>query len=199
MKRFLKLIALFCLSSAAAFAQNGSAPVYFSTTSTANPGTISPLFTGHTCVNQVAYDTSYNPAPLDPYTCAVDYTTLGGKSVGNNTCSGGSNDVTWSVNSDFTGFSEGGAFWLLYLNVSGAAAQVINTGQIPNTFSVLCPVAFSKVTDNFLLECGVQGQCDGAKNVISTSPSASIATTTLKDLSTCQGTQVEFPGRGTAS
>ena len=160
------------------------APVYSSTTSTANPGTLTPLFTGTTGVNQVAYDTTYNPSPLDPYTRVTDSTTLGGASVGNNTCSGGSNDYSWSKNSDFLGFSEGGAFWILNLNTTGAAAQVINTGAI-GSFHVLCPAVFSRVTDNVIWNVS-SNHTTIQKNVITTSPYG-FTTTTVMDLSTCPG------------
>src|ERR1700684_1901458 len=45
------------------------APNYCSSTSTANPGPIVPLFNGTLGVNQTAYDTTYNPT-MDCYTRA---------------------------------------------------------------------------------------------------------------------------------
>jgi hypothetical protein len=183
-----KVIGVVLLMLGMAVGQNGTAPVYNSTTSTANPGTITPLFTGTTGVNQVAYDTTYNTYPLDPYTRVTDSTTIGGKSVGNNTCAGGSNEYTWSKggsSTKFLGFAQGGAFYILYLDTSGAAAQVINTGNI-SAVDVLCPVAFSRVTDNFLWSVA-SNHTTIQKNVITLPYNGTITTTTVKDLSTCPG------------
>jgi hypothetical protein len=163
------------------------APHYCSSTSTTNPGTIAPLFTGTTGVNQTAYDTSYNPAPLDCYTRATDSTTFGRKSVGNNTYSGGDNDVMWSKNSDFVGTTRGGFVYLLNLDVSGNCAVVLNPGKISGGSSfgigVPAPFAFSKVTDNVFYNISTFTKIE--KNTIVIPYNKTYTTTLVKDLSTC--------------
>ena len=134
-------IFLLCLS-----AVGQTAPNYLSTTSTANAGTITALFSGTTGVNQTAYDTSYNPRPLDCYTRVTDSTTFGGASVNNNTASGGANDRMWSLNGDYVGTTTGGQVYILNLNTSGNCAQLINTGA-PG-IHVSTPFGFSWVHDN---------------------------------------------------
>jgi hypothetical protein len=171
------------------------APNYCSSTSTANPGTITPLFSGTTGVNKTAYDTTYNPAPLDCYTRATDSTTFGGKSVGNNTYSGGDNDIMWSKNSDFVGTTNGGYVYILNLNVSGNCAQVLNTGNITGSggIGVPGPFAFSKVTDNVFYN--VQSSTQIYKNTITVPYDKTYAHSLLFDFAdgtTCPGLPYPF-------
>ncbi len=129
---------------------NCGAPNYCSTTSTANPGPISPLFTGTLGVNQTAFDTTYNPAGMDCYTRATDASTWGGPSTDNNTFSGGDNDIMWSKNNTYVGVESGGDVYILHLNLSGNCAKVVNTGNLQGHGSVHMagPFGFSKTTDN---------------------------------------------------
>jgi hypothetical protein len=163
----------------------GAPNYYCSTTSTTNPGTVTALFTGTTGVNQIAYDTSYNPFGTDCYTRATDSTTLGGKSVGNNTYSGGDNDIMWSKNSDFVGTTEGGYVYLLNLNVSGNCAQVLNTGNITGSggIGVPGPFGFSKVTDNVFYNIKNSTQIE--KNTITLPYNKSYTSTLVYDVSNC--------------
>jgi hypothetical protein len=126
------------------------APNYCSSTATANPGAISALFTGTTGVNLTAFDTTYNPAPLDCYTRATDATTWGGSSTDNNTFSGGDNDIMWSKLSTYVGVESGGEVYLLHLDLTGNCGKVVNTGDLNHTggIHVAGPFGFSKVTDN---------------------------------------------------
>lgn len=127
------------------------APNYCSTTSIENPGNISALFTGTEGVNQTAYDKTYNPAPLDCYTRATDAVTFGGVSTDNNTYSGGDNDVMWSATGTYVGVEQGGAVYILHLDLSGICGQVVNTGNITGAGGIHTaggPFGFSKVQDN---------------------------------------------------
>ena len=182
------------LTLAVSAAKNGNsdgsscgAPNYCSTTSTANPGTISPLFTGTVGQNQTAFDTTYNPSPLDCYTRATDSVTFNGQSVGNNTYSGGDNDVMWSRNSDFVGTTWGGFVYLLNLNVSGNCAQVLNTGRISGGSSygigVPGPFAFSRVTDNVFYN--VTNHTQIYRNTITIPYNKTYTPTLVFDVSTC--------------
>jgi hypothetical protein len=136
--------------SSSGIGSNCGAPSYCSTTSTKNPGPISALFTGKVGVNQTAYDTTYNPAPMDCYTRATDETTWGGASTDNNTFSGGDNDIMWSKNDSYVGVESGGDVYILHLNLSGNCAKVTNTGNLQghNSIHMAGPFGFSKATDN---------------------------------------------------
>ncbi len=174
------------------------APFYCSTTSTAHPGTIKPLFAGTIGVNHTGYDTSYNPEPLDCYTRATDSTTFGGKSVGNNTYSGGDNDIMWSKNSDYVGTTESGYVFLLNLDVSGNCAQVLNPGNITGSggIGVPGPFAFSKVTDNVFYNVGSYTQV--YENTIAVPYNKTFTHTLLFDFAngtTCPG--LPYPFRAT--
>jgi Putative Ig domain len=159
------------------------APNYCSSTSPASPGTIAPLFSGTLGQNQIGYDTSYNPAPLDCYTRATDAVTLGGKSVGNNTFSGGANDVMWSKNSDYVGTTTDGFVYILNLDVSGNCAKVINSGQLSggSGIAVTGPFAFSRVTDNVFYN--IDSYTKIYKNVITSNKTYN--TTLIYDVSNC--------------
>ena len=128
----------------------GTAPVYYSTTSTADPGTVAAIFGASSAVNSTAYDTSYNSPPLDCYTRVTDGTTFGGGSIGNNSFSGGSNDIMSSVSGKYWGVTGSGGFtYILHLNLSGECGKIVNTGNITgaNGIHVAGPFAFSKVSD----------------------------------------------------
>lgn len=171
-------LVLCCFAAWFVLAQNqGTAPIYRSTTSTANPGTISPIFTGTLGQNAVSYDTTYNAPPLDPYTRATDANTLSTlpqNDVGSATCSSGSNDIDWSRNNDYLAFAAEGDAWIFHMNVAGPAAQVISTGLITGAsgIHVACPFIFSRTTDNVFYYSPPSG--DGMqiwKGVIGTYPS----------------------------
>ncbi|MGD1077533.1 MAG: Ig domain-containing protein [Candidatus Sulfotelmatobacter sp.] len=180
-------LAVSAAKAASSVGSSCGAPNYCSTTSTANPGTISPLFTGTIGVNQTAYDSTYNPAPLDCYTRATDSTTFVGDSVGDNTYSGGDNDVMWSRNSDFVGTTRRGYVYILNLNISGNCAQVLNTGQISGGSSygigVPGPFAFSRQTDNVFYN--VTNHTQIYKNTITIPYNKTYTPTLVFDISTC--------------
>jgi hypothetical protein len=125
-----------------------------STTSTANPGRISPIFTSSAptptscsgmCQNSTAYDTTLNPAGTDCITRISDGTTFpNGLSMGNLTFSGGDNDIMGSVNETYLGVNASQVY-ILHLNTSGNCIQVVNTGA-PG-IHVAGPFGFSKVVD----------------------------------------------------
>jgi hypothetical protein len=125
-----------------------------STTSTANPGNISPIFTSTAptpttcsgmCQNSTAYDTTLNPAGTDCITRISDGTTFpNGMSMGNLTFSGGDNDIMGSVNETYLGVNTDQVY-ILHMNTSGNCIQVVNTGT-PG-IHVAGPFAFSKVLD----------------------------------------------------
>jgi hypothetical protein len=130
---------------ALSFFGNGGPPNYSkSTTSTANPGSITPIFTGTLGVNQTAYDTTYNTSGTDCYTRAWDAASDSGKSIGNNTYSGGDNDIMWSLHSNYVGTTATGTVYILHVNTSGNCGQIIN--PVP-ALGVSGPFGFSKVTD----------------------------------------------------
>ena len=146
---------------------------------------MSSLFTGTVGVNQTAYDTSYNASPLDCYTRATDSTTFGGQSVGNNTYSGGDNDVMWSKNGDFVGTALGGYVYILNVNTTGNCAQVLNTGNITGSGGIAYPGAFgfSRVTDNVFYN--VQSYSQIYKTTIKIPYNITNTHTLLFDLATC--------------
>jgi len=125
-----------------------------SSTSTANPGPISPIFsstapTPTTCIgmcqNSTAYDTTLNPAGTDCITRITDSTTFRrGVSMGNLTFSGGDNDIMGSVNETYLGINTDQVY-ILHMNTSGNCIQVENTGT-PG-IHVAGPFGFSKVID----------------------------------------------------
>jgi hypothetical protein len=125
-----------------------------STTSTANPGNISPIFTSTAptattcsgmCQNSTAYDTTLNPVGTDCITRISDGATFpNGLSVGNLTFSGGDNDIMGSVNETYLGVNAGDVK-ILHMNTSGNCIQVLNPG-VP-AMHVAGPFGFSKVVD----------------------------------------------------
>ncbi|HEV3304902.1 MAG TPA: Ig domain-containing protein [Candidatus Sulfotelmatobacter sp.] len=125
-----------------------------SSISTANPGTISPIFastapTATTCIgmcqNSTAYDTTLNPQGTDCITRISDGTTFpNGLSMGNLTFSGGDNDIMGSVNETYLGINTDQVY-ILHMNTSGNCIQVENTGT-PG-IHVAGPFGFSKVID----------------------------------------------------
>jgi hypothetical protein len=163
--------------------------------STANPGLAPAPFVGTTGVNQTAYDPTYNPLGQDCYTRATDSTTFGGKSVGNNTYSGGDNDIMWSKNSDFVGTTEGGFIFILNLNVSGNCAQVLNTGNITGAGGISGPgpFGFSKVQDN--LYWNLINDTQIQSNVITIPYNKTVTQTVIADVAngtTCPGLPFPF-------
>jgi hypothetical protein len=143
-----------------AFTTTCGAPNYpCSSTSTANPGTISALFTSTAsqpnecsgqCQNSTAYDTSINPSGIDCITRMSDGTVfLDGKSAGNVGPSGGDNDIVASKNTDYLMLNDSGGFGnLVQVSVSSGCMQVVNTGRPTNRIAK--PYAFSRQTDNLL-------------------------------------------------
>jgi hypothetical protein len=165
------------------------------TTSTSNPGLAPAPFAGTTGVNQTAYDPTYNQLGLGCYTRATDSTTFGGKSVGNNTYSGGDNDIMWSKNSDFVGTTEGGFIFILNLNVSGNCAQVLNTGNITGAGGISGPgpFGFSKVQDN--LYWNLVNDTQIQSNVITIPYNKTVTQTVIADVAngtTCPGLPFPF-------
>ncbi|MGD0570406.1 MAG: hypothetical protein ABSA78_18540 [Candidatus Sulfotelmatobacter sp.] len=175
-----------------------------STTSTANPGTIAPIFIAASptvtscsgmCQNSTAYDTTLNPAGVDCITRITDGTTFtSGVSVGNFTKSGGDNDLMGSVNETYLAVeATGGYDYILHMNTSGGCIQVENTGI--STMKVSdSGFRFSKVTDTrfYYLKTPVQlweGDISG------TVPNETFTATELYDLTGASGpSSVQCPG-----
>jgi hypothetical protein len=172
--------------------------VYYSTTATTNPGAVQAIFSAGSAVNSTAYDTSYNAPPLDCYTRVSDGTTFGGASVGDNTYSGGSNDVMSSVSGKYWGLTgSGGYTYILHLNLAGNCGQIVNTGSLTGAkgIHVPGPFGFSKVTDNVFYN--VQNNSQVYSNVITSDQT--YTPTLLVDVSngtTCPGLPSGAPSSG---
>jgi len=116
-------------------------------TSTANPGTVSPLFSSSSAVNATAYDTSINPAGVNCITLVANGSTFSSGVSMNGTISGGDNDIDSSVNETYiAAVNTGGGTAILHVNTSGNCMQVVNTGVAGITD--LNFGGFSHVTDN---------------------------------------------------
>jgi hypothetical protein len=125
-----------------------------STTSTVNPGNISPIFASTAptatsctgmCQNSTAYDTTLNRAGTDCITRISDGTTFpNGWSMGNLTFSGGDNDIMGSLNETYLGVNTNQVY-ILHMDTSGNCIRVVNTG-VPG-IHVAGPFGFSKVVD----------------------------------------------------
>jgi hypothetical protein len=174
-------------------------PLYsVSTISTANPGTIAPIFiatapTSTTCLgmcqNSVAYDTTLNPVGTDIISRVTDGTSFGsGASMGNLTFSGGDNDIMGSVNETYLGMNSGQVY-IFHMRVAlDGSYQVVNTG-IP-AIHVAGPFGFSKVTDTrfyYLVSDTQLWQGDITSDTTWTQ-------TKLFDLTSGNGTQTQCPG-----
>lgn len=131
-----------------------------SNVSTGNVGTIASIFSSTApttttcagdCQNTIRYDTTMNPANVDPYVRVTDASTTcaaTGQSF-NASGSGGSNDRTWSINDDYLlVFQTGAAVCLLHMGLVNGNIQVLNTGTPALSFAG--NIVMSSVTDTRL-------------------------------------------------
>lgn len=172
---------------------NGTAPNYLSTTTTANVGTVAPLFNASSAVNSTAFDTSYNPSPMDCYTRLTNGTTFGGKSVGNNSFSGGSNDVMFSKAGTYVGIEQGGATFIFHLDLSGVCGKLINTGNLTGSGGIHLANGFgaSRVTDNVFYTENADTQVQQS-TIINDTTVNTITLVDVADGATCPGLPFPF-------